>query len=430
MGVTVTGPARVVPGAAYTNTVTLANSGLVPALTSHVDYDVTGAAITGVNDPACTATASTFTCDYSLTAPGTNHVITVNLTATNVLNADGYASIVQHAHEFSTFDNVASDTNGGNDNSTLNTQALISDVGVSLTKAEPAVTNGLDQQVTATIANVGTRRQAAMSLKVVTGGTVDNNATYPLPANCSVSGLLTNQTVTCNYSNVAGGAPASSVGILIKTPATGSSMSTTASKTQTVAEFGGSSANDTASSSTSLSPSTPCGYECAQAVVKQGSSFTWSSPSGDIKQTFAVPANANWTGGYVKVTVRRITPTITCGGQPCYAGVPEVLAVPANETSTPVPTAPLVSTIDYLVNQVCGGVGGPAGCHQQHYLATGIYTGDAPVNPDCPSFGSATGPFNTGAFNNCRQAVQKINNNQARITSLFLRDISLPILGK
>jgi hypothetical protein len=433
VGVTVTGAGAVVPSGAYTNTVTLKNAGLVPALTANVSYDVSGGAtITSVNDTACTFTATTMACSYGLFAPGTSHVVTVGLNApgTGALNADGYATVVQHAHENAVFDNLASDANRANDDSTLNTVVAISDVGVALSKAEPAVTNGLDQLVTATIANVGTRRQAAMSLKVVTGGTVDNNATLPLPGNCALSGLITNQTVTCNYSNVAGGAPASNVQILIKTPAIGSSMTTSASKTQTIGEFGGSVANDTASLSTPLSASTPCGYNCTQAVVKQGSSITWNSPSGDIIQTFSVPANANWTGGAVKVTLRRITATFTCGGLACYDGVPEILAEPLNTTSTPSPTSPLVSEVSYLFNQVCGGNGGPSGCHQQHYLLTGVYSGDAPVNPDCPSFGTATGPFNTGSFNNCRQFVQKINNNQVKITALFLRDISLPLLGK
>jgi hypothetical protein len=428
VGVTVTGPGAVVPGGAYTNTVKLTNSGLLPALTADIAYDVSGGStITSVSDPACTHTATTMSCHYNNFARGSKTII-VGLTApTGPLNADGYATVVQHAHQTAFFDNLVSDTNGANDDSVFNTQVYTSDVGVSLVGTEPAVTNGLDQLVTATVANLGTRRQAGIQLKVVTGGTVDNNATLPLPANCAVSGLATNQTVTCNYSNVAGGAPASSVRILIKTPAIGANMTSTASKTQTVGEFGGSTANDTATVVTPLSLTSPCGFNCMQAVVKQGSSITWNSPSGDIISKFAVPANANWTGGAVKVTLKRIPATFTCGGQPCYAGVPEVIAEPLNTTSTPDPASPLQSEISYLFNQVCGG-NGAAQCHKQYFLPTGVYSGDAAVNPDCPTYGGAT--VNTGTFNNCVQLVTKINNNQVKILSAFLVDISLPLLGK
>ncbi len=431
VGVAVTGPASVVPGGAYINTVTLTNSGLVLALTADISYDVSGGStITSVDDAACTHTATTMSCHYSNFMPGTSKTITVGLAApgTGSLNADGYANVVQHAHEVALFDNVASDTNTGNDDSTLTTQVYTSDVGVSLAGTQPSVTNGADQLVDATIANLGTRRQAAMQLIVATGGTVDNGASAPLPPNCAVSGVVTNQTVTCSYSNVAGGAPSSSVRILIKTPSAGSSMTTTASKTQTVPEFGGSTSNDTATLVTPLSTTSPCGYDCAQGVLKQGASVTFKSSSGDIISTFAVPAKANWTGGYVKYTLRRITATFTCSGQPCYVGVPEVLAVPLDSTSTPDPATPLQSEISYLYNQVCGGNGGPAGCHRQHFLPTGVYSGDATPNPDCVTYGGAT--YNTGTVNNCVQLITKINNNQVKILSLFLKDISLPQLGK
>ena len=430
VGVTVTGPASVLPSGAYTNTVKLTNSGLVPALTSDITYDVSGGStITGVSDSACTFTSTTMACHYTNLAPSTSKTVTVGLAApgTGAFNADGYAAVAQHAHEVSLFDNLLSDANGANDDSTLTTNVYTSDVGVSLAGTEPAVTNGLDQLVTATIANLGSRRQAAMQLKVVTGGTVDNNATLPLPANCAVSGLATNQTVTCNYSNVAGGSPASSVRILIKTALAGSSMTTTVSKTQTVPEFGGSASNDGASLVTPLSTSSPCGFNCMQAVVKQGSSITWNAPSGEIISKFSVPANANWTGGAVKVTLKKIPATFTCGGQPCHDAVPEVIAEPLNSTSTPDPASPLLSEVSYLFNQVCGG-NGSAQCHRQYFLMTGTYSGDAAPNPNCPTYGGAT--VNTGTFNNCVQLVTKINNNQVKILSAFLRDISLPLLGK
>jgi hypothetical protein len=432
VGITLTGPAAVVPGGAYTVVQKTSNVGLTPALTVDTTFTVSGvpagSTVTGTNDPtSCTTTPTTVACHYG-SGIGTNSSksVTINLTAPTSLNSSGYAAVTHSAHESAVFDNLLSDTNGANDNATQSNEVYTSDLGVTLTGDEPGVTNGLDQGLHWDGQNVGTRTQPSISWVLKTGGVVDNDANNPLPAGCTISGT-SNQTVTCTQSNVASGGTFSAY-VLVKTPAIGTSMTSTAQQTPAIPEFGGSSANNTASVVTTLSPISPCGFNCMQAVVKQGQSITWNAPTGDLVETLAVPANANWTGGAVKVTLRRITPTITCSGQACYPVVPEYLAVPRNTTSTPDPASPLVATSDYLFNQVCGGNGVPSGCHRQHFLATGIYTGDAPPNPDCPSAGTTS--FNTGSFNNCAQQYLKINNNKLRVVSLFLRDISLPIISK
>jgi hypothetical protein len=430
VGVTVTGPGAVVPGGAYSINSKLANNGVVVALTAQMTVDVSGGStVTGVNDAACSFTATTVTCNYSGFGPGQVKNVAISLAAPVTLGTGGLATVTQHAHETALFDNVAigPDGNPSNDDSTLTTQVYTSDVGVTLAGAQPAVTNGLDQGLTATIANLGSRTQAAMSLVVATGGKVDNDANAPLPANCSVSGLITNQTVTCAYSNVAGGTTQAPVRILVTTPLTGSSMSSTATKTQSVPEFGGSTANDTATVVTSLSTSAPCGTSCTQFVVKNGGTVSRTSPQGDITQTFSVPANATWTGGWVKVTLREINSTFTCGGAQCYSRTAESKSEPLNSTSTPDPNTPLRDEVTYLVNQVCGGNGYPSGCLPIYFLPTNTYVGDATLVPRCVNYG--TGTFVASA-DPCVQQTTKLASNKVKHLVLYLRDISLPILGK
>jgi hypothetical protein len=422
----------VVPGGTYTVFQVVKNRGTVPTVTIDTTFAASGvpagSTVIGVSDPArCTFAAASVSCHYGTVLPTATRTVGINLRAPTTLNANGFAALNHNAHVTAVFNNLGTDQVAANDNAVLLSQAYISDVGVALSGDQPGVTNGLDQGVHWTGQNVGTRTQPTISWVLDTGGVVDNDANNPLPAGCTVSGGVS-QTVTCAQSNVPSGGTFSAY-VLVKTPATGTSMTSSAHQVLGIAEFGGSSANDTASLVTSLNPVSPCGYECMQAVVKQGDTITWNSPSGDLDITFTIPDGADWTGGAARVTLRRISPTFTCGGHPCAPPVPEILAQPNDTESTPDPATAFQAEATYDVPGVCV-FGGDRGtqCSPQHFLATGVYSGDAALNPRCPSYGMAV--FNTGALNNCVQQVTALSANSERILSLFLRDISLPILSR
>ncbi|MHB8465009.1 MAG: hypothetical protein ACYDH6_15780 [Acidimicrobiales bacterium] len=263
------------------------------------------------------------------------------------------------------------------------------DVGVAITGPQTAVTNGLDALIKATLHNDGIIAPSA-TMTVATGGKVD--PLLPLPSNCHVT-TGTTDSVNCSYTAVAGTEP--TVSIAVTTPATGSSMTSTATETPTLPNVVLGDTDTTATWTTTLSTSSPCGTSCTQAFVPNGGSVQRSA--NGTAQKFSVPANATWTGGGVLVTLDEVNTTsrgITCAESPCGTTAAEAKFQPANSSATPDPTHPLIDVVKYNAEEPCSGdgEGGDEGssCPPIYFLPSGQTTGNATQVVHCTTYGTTS----------------------------------------
>jgi hypothetical protein len=255
---------------------------------------------------------------------------------------------------------------------TATAEIAITDVGVAISGPQTAVTNGLDALVKAAVHNDGLLSQANVTMTIATGGKVDT--ALPLPGNCALTTGATD-TVACAYANVPARSTGQTVNIAVTTPASGPKMVSTAAVNGSHIVIGDT--DQSASWTTQLSPTAPCGTSCTQAFVPNG--HTVSHSDGTVSQVFAVPSDATWTGGGVFVTlddVNTTTQAINCGGSPCTQDAGESKFTPLNPSATPDPNHPLFESLYYNVFDVCG-FNETGDCLPIYFLPTGHSSGTA-----------------------------------------------------
>lgn len=263
-------------------------------------------------------------------------------------------------------------------------------VGVTMTGAFTGVTNGLNQvlSVHAYATNVGNPLSVTLTLN--TGGRVTAQGQVPLPANCTNNTSGSADVVTCTWDGflLSQTPQGGDFKVVVKTPAApATSMTSTATISGTLGTVPlvDDSSDNTATVITTLSTLAPCGGTCTQGFVPNGGSISRTSADGTIIQKLSVPANANWTGGGMYVTLdERSTAAFTCAGQPCSPQMGEALFTPFNPGAQPKATDPAIKEeISYAIQNVCNGTGNST-CFPLYYTVTGQNAGVAPQAPSCP----------------------------------------------
>ena len=212
---------------------------------------------------------------------------------------------------------------------------------LSLSSNPTTVRNGDDTLLTAAVNNSGAPQ--SITLTVNTGGTYDSR--LALPAGCTASG----GTVTCTNAYTTG--QTRSFDIAVATPATGDSMTSSATAT------GAGGGSKTASTTTGL-------YADATAFVPAGDSL---SNAGTVTSTdFAVPTGSA-PGLFLDLNEVSIAGQ-DCGATKCYEKAAEALFPSDGTYSGSDPAHPFVWDITYNIHQSCNGIGNEAAMPRKPHL--------------------------------------------------------------
>ena len=280
---------------------------------------------------------------------------------------------------------------------------------------------GTGTLVRARMYNDGAIPQLDASLRIDGGGQLD--ADFALDPACQALQGLLSDTLVCNFGQLDPNESTPFVYAAVEAGAT-PTIVTTASGTATpdslipvevIADD-----DETDSVTTSVVP------QAGFAFLTDGESTAFTSASGNVQETFAVPNGATNGGGFFVHLYEGDSTSATCAGGPCYQPQARADFVQVGGTSTPQPANPLRMTITYPnVRQTCNGLAYP-GCNPIHYLETGIVAGDAPLVPACSTF-QPNGNNAFASHDPCVYAVGATLNGVRTWSIALLEDIGFPI---
>lgn len=278
--------------------------------------------------------------------------------------------------------------------------------GLDLTSEPTEVRNGDDTLLSAKVTNSGTPQ--TITTTIATGNQADPD--FALWSECDASEDLT--TVTCT--SAFGVGEVKTFDVAVVTPATGSSLRSTATATGSV----GGTASDSAD--TSL-------FEEATAFVPEGQEL--SSEGEDTQTTFTVPDDSA-PGLFLDLNEVELPTGTQCGSHPCHTNAAEALWPNDQTYSGNDPAHPFVWDITYNVEQFCGSGSEPT-CYFNpiYYIPSGSTT--AVPMPKCSTF-TATAPANAPVLDNVDQVCLNFvtwTADSATYQVALLRDIIIPIIS-
>lgn len=302
-------------------------------------------------------------------------------------------------------------------------QATLSAPGqVDITWQESAtVIPGTGTLVRARLYNDGAIPQLDATLTISAGGQLDGDFDLD-PACVAVDGLVSD-TVVCKFGQLDAGASTPFVNVAVEVGAA-ATIVTTASGTATPDSLVPVEvvADDDETDSVTTTTSTDTGF----AFLTDGESTSFTSASGNVKESFAVPQGATSGGGFFVHLYEGDSSPATCGGGPCYQPQARADFVQVGGTSQPQPSNPLRMTVSYPnVQSTCNGLAYP-GCNPLYYLPTGVTGGPAALTPPCSTYK----PNGTNAFASSDPCVYAVSASLsgARTWSIALiDDIGFPI---
>ncbi|MEY2424579.1 MAG: hypothetical protein QOI61_151 [Actinomycetota bacterium] len=276
-------------------------------------------------------------------------------------------------------------------------------VTLDLTSAPAQVRHSDDALLTAKVTNGGLAQ--SITLVVATGNTRDTaQSNYP-----AVCGASDSATVTCTDAFAAG--ETKSFDIAVVTPATGTSLSSSASATGAVA------------GSASDAVTTPL-FDDAQAFVPEGEQL--SSEGVATETTFTVPEDS---APGLLLELNEVTLDEDCGGTPCYEKAAEALFPNDGTYSGHDVNHPFVWEITYNVDQTCDESGESCLFNPIFLIPSGSDT--AVSMPKCSTF-ERSGPPADPVLDNLDQVCLNFvtwTATSATYQVALLRDIVIPIIG-
>ena len=312
----------------------------------------------------------------------------------------------------------------------------ISDIGVDAEVAQVTVSTpgqvdiawqesatiipGTGTLVRARLYNDGAIPQLDAKLTISAGGQLDLDFNLD-PACDALQGLLSD-TVVCSFGQLNAGestpfvyVPVEAGSAPIVTTASGSATPDSLIPVEIVAD-------DDETDSVTTTPLQQSGV----AFLTDGESTSFTSASGNVNESFAVPQGATNGGGFFVHLYEGDSTGATCGNSACYQPQARADFVQVGGTSQPQKNNPLRMTVTYPnVLSKCNGLAYP-GCNPIHYLTTGVTAGPAPLVPACDPYL----PNSTNAFASHDPCVysMKAEINGARTWSIaLLKDIGFPI---
>lgn len=297
-------PSGTIAGPSFPVTGTITNSGLVaqPA-GSTLTISVTHATLSGVA-AGCTLSADATSATCTAGALNSNASQSFGATANPASLA---TSVVTSATSKAAFVESSVPPPNPNDDTASATTAISYDVGLTMTSNPANVASGQDTLVTPVLTNNGVP-QSHIALSVASGNVVDT--AKPIPAGCSLT--AGNAGLSCSNIALAHGA-SQSFPVYVKTPATGSSVTSNATATNDLG------ATKTASATTNLyglglslssNPSTVLSGNdtLLSAIVSnngapQTNVVVKVNTGGIIDSSFALPSGCTAASGVATCTV-------------------------------------------------------------------------------------------------------------------------------
>lgn len=304
-------------------------------------------------------------------------------------------------------------------------QATLSAPGqVDITWQEAAtVIPGTGTLVRARLYNDGAIPQLDARLTIDAGGQLD--ADFDLDPACDALEGLLSDTLVCSFGQLDPNestpfvyAAVEAGSTTIVTTASGSATPDSLIPAEVVAD-------DDESDSVTTTTQQDTGF----AFLTDGESTSFTSASGKMKESFAVPEDATNGGGYFVHLYEGDSSTATCddnqGDDQCYQPQARADFVRVGGTQPRVDN-PLRMTVTYPgVVMKCDGLSYP-GCNPIHYLPTGQTTGEAPRVPACSTYK----PNGTNAFvshDPCVYAMSATTRGERTWSIALIDDIGFPI---
>jgi hypothetical protein len=381
----------------FTAVGTITNSGLLAQNAgSKLIISASGGAVTSA--PAeCPISGGVATCTVGALSAGQAISESVTVTPnTGVSNVTTVANVVAANGEL----NVFPDNSNNSASSVTNLAYNLSLSGVS---RPDQVRNGDDALITASVTNNNAAQTITLTVNTANG----YDSALALPAGCAPANG--GAKVVCTHSY--GINQTRSFDIAVKTPATGSTMSTGLS----AAGANGGTASVTVT--TNL-------YANATAFVPAGKSLTDTNTPKNTTQTFNVPTGSA-PGLFLDLHVVDIPSGTMCGSVACNAYGAEALFPNSGTYSGNDPNHPFVWDINYG-KLTCNGIGTPKCTDVLYYIPSGTTTPQKLLQ--CVSYAKAQAVLRN--INEvCLQNVVKLNTGTWKFTVAVLRDIVIPPIG-
>ena len=301
-------------------------------------------------------------------------------------------------------------------------QATLSSPGqVDITWQESAtVIPGTGTLVRARLYNDGAIPQLDARLTISAGGQLDVD--FDLDPACDALEGLLSDTVVCAFGQLDPGestpfvyVPVEAGSAPIVTTASGSATPDSLIPVEVVAD-------DDESDSVTTTPLQQAGF----AFLTDGESTSFTSASGNVKESFSVPEGATSGGGFFVHLYEGNSTGVSCGSRTCYEPQARADFVQVGGTTQPQKSNPLRMTVSYPnVLSTCNGLAYP-GCNPIQYLPTGVTAGPAPLTPACSTFA----PNGTNAFASsdpCVYAMSAALNGSRTWSIALIDDIGFPI---
>lgn len=286
---------------------------------------------------------------------------------------------------------------------------------------EASVIPGTGTLVRARLYNDGLIPQLDATLTIDAGGQLDPD--FAVDPACEVTEGAVSDTVTCEYGQLDAGASTPLVYVAVETGATPVVSTASGSATPDSLVPVEVIADDDETDSVTTTVSAPAGF----AFLTDGEATSFTSASGNVRMTFAVPVGATNGGGYFVHLYEGDSSLVTCGVNSCYQPQARADFVQVGGTTEPAPATPLRIGVTYPnIKQTCNGLGGPSGCNPIHYLPTGVVAGPAPKVPLCSTYA----PNGTNAFASsdpCLYGLTRTTDGIVTYALAVLEDIGFPI---